>query len=380
VRLAFLLSLVFLPLVGASSIAAADESALTLQGPKATTFGHGVDFAGRLSPKVDEATIRLYRGSLFIAATTLRGDGTYRFNVRLGRPGPFHVAWGRTVSKPILVRIIPKLRASIEGERLAGRPLALKATLEPAYAGSLRVRVVRGGRETYRDGFSGRARVRLGTSDIDAFRVVADVVPARGYTPVRRSIRVALRAPELELGDSDPLVGGLVRRLGSLGYAAPSPGPTFDEEVLQSVYAFQKAQRLERTGVADTRFWRRLASPQPVVPRFASPASHIEIDKGRQILIVVRNGRTAFISPVSTGGGYYTPVGRFAIGRKIPGYDPSPLGVLYKPMYFYGGYAIHGNPSVPPYPASHGCVRVPNFVADRLFASEPYGEAVIIYE
>ena len=73
------------------------------------------------------------------------------------------------------------------------------------------------------------------------------------------------------------------------------------------------------------------------------------------------------------------PVGRFAIGRKVPGYDPSPLGVLYKPMYFYGGYAIHGNPSVPPYPASHGCIRVPHFVPDRLFESEPYGEVVIVY-
>ena len=51
----------------------------------------------------------------------------------------------------------------------------------------------------------------------------------------------------------------------------------------------------------------------------------------------------------------------------------------YKPMYFYGGYAIHGNPSVPPYPASHGCVRVPNFVADRLYNTQGYGEAVIIY-
>ena len=97
--------------------------------------------------------------------------------------------------------------------------------------------------------------------------------------------------------------------------------------------------------------------------------------------MVVRNGRAVLISPVSTAGiaGYFTPLGRFAIGRKVPGYDPSPLGVLYKPMYFYGGYAIHGSPSIPPYPASHGCVRVPNFVADRLYESEPYGEAVIVY-
>ena len=62
----------------------------------------------------------------------------------------------------------------------------------------------------------------------------------------------------------------------------------------------------------------------------------------------------------------------------MTGYDPSPLGVLLNPMYFVGGYAIHGNPSVPPYPASHGCVRVPNFVIYRLFGSEPYGETVYV--
>ena len=152
-----------------------------------------------------------------------------------------------------------------------------------------------------------------------------------------------------------------------------------DSDAQQAVYAFQKAQRLERTGTADAAFWRRLARPAEIVPRHRFPSSHIEIDKARQILMVVRDGRAVLVSPVSTGGGYWTPEGRFSIIRKIPGYDPSPLGVLYKPMYFYGGYAIHGNPSVPPYPASHGCVRVPNFVADRLYSTEPYGEAVIVY-
>ena len=141
------------------------------------------------------------------------------------------------------------------------------------------------------------------------------------------------------------------------------------------------AQRLERTGAADAAFWRRLANPVEIVPRHRFPSSHIEIDKQRQILMVVRNGRATLVTGVSTAGiaGYFTPLGHFAIGRKVPGYDPSPLGVLYKPMYFYGGYAIHGSPSIPPYPASHGCVRVPNFVADRLYESEPYGEAVIVY-
>jgi lipoprotein-anchoring transpeptidase ErfK/SrfK len=39
---------------------------------------------------------------------------------------------------------------------------------------------------------------------------------------------------------------------------------------------------------------------------------------------------------------------------------------MYSPWYFYGGYAIHGSSSVPPYPASHGCVRVTTWDADFL--------------
>jgi len=61
------------------------------------------------------------------------------------------------------------------------------------------------------------------------------------------------------------------------------------------------------------------------------------------------------------------------------GFDPSPLGTLYDPMYFRGSYAIHGNPSVPPYPASHGCVRVPMWLAPHLYATNPYGETVYVY-
>src|SRR5204862_73261 len=63
----------------------------------------------------------------------------------------------------------------------------------------------------------------------------------------------------------------------------------------------------------------------------------------------------------------------------LVGFDPSPLGTLYVPLYFTGGYAIDGNPSVPPYPASHGCVRVPTWVAPYLYRTIPYGETVYVY-
>jgi lipoprotein-anchoring transpeptidase ErfK/SrfK len=53
--------------------------------------------------------------------------------------------------------------------------------------------------------------------------------------------------------------------------------------------------------------------------------------------------------------------------------------VLYYPAYFLRGFAIHGYPDVPTYPASHGCVRVPMWVASRLYELHPYGYTVRIY-
>src|SRR5205085_1606732 len=141
--------------------------------------------------------------------------------------------------------------------------------------------------------------------------------------------------------------------------------------VLDGLYAFQKVQGLPRTGVADAATWAALLHPRLPKPRYPEPSNHLEVDKVHQVLYVVRGGAVSTIVPVSTAGvpGDYTPTGRFAIYRKVTGFDPSPLGVLYDPMYFTGGYAIHGNPSVPPYPASHGCIRVPMWVIPALYAT-----------
>jgi lipoprotein-anchoring transpeptidase ErfK/SrfK len=49
-------------------------------------------------------------------------------------------------------------------------------------------------------------------------------------------------------------------------------------------------------------------------------------------------------------------------------------------MTFHTHYAIHGFPSVPTYPASHGCVRVPIWIADWLYQQSPVGERVYVYE
>jgi L,D-transpeptidase catalytic domain/Putative peptidoglycan binding domain len=354
---------------------------LTLKAPKATAYLHRIEFVGRLSPTAPDARVRLMRGTTLVATGRVRPDGTFRIPVRLASPGPFHAVWLGARSSEVTVRIRPRLDAQLLGSRVVGTPLRLVANLSPAKAGFVRVQVIRGGQVGFDRRYAGRAEVSLGTRETGALRVRVTSVPKPGYDPLFRELRTTLRPPTLALGTTSPAVAELARRLSALHYAVPSLSSTFGDDFVQSVYAFQKVQGLERTGAVNAAFWTHLENPRVPQPRFREPASHLEIDKTHQVLYVVRGGKIALISPVSTAGiaGYYTPEGRFAIYRKVVGYDPSPLGVLLNPMYFYGGYAIHGNPSVPPYPASHGCIRVPNFVIYRLFGSEPYGETVYVY-
>ncbi len=379
VRRAF--AVIIVVLAWPASSTAQSGPALTLKAPKATTYLHKVDFAGRLSPHAKDARVRLLRGTTLVATAPVRADGSFVIPVRIANPGPFHVAWLHTSSPEVTVRIRPRLETQLVGSRVAGAPLHLVASLEPTSAGRVRVQVVRSGRVGFDRSFPGRAQVSLGTTAVGPLQVRVSTLPKPGFEPLSRELATMLRPPNLAVGTTSAAVAELARRLSALHYVVPSLSSTFSDDFVQSVYAFQKVQGLERTGSVDTAFWTRLEAPRIPQPRYREPGGHIEIDKTHQVLYLVRDGAIALISPVSTAGiaGYHTPEGRFAIYRKVVGFDPSPLGVLLDPMYFVGGYAIHGNPSVPPYPASHGCVRVPNFVIYRLFPSEPYGEAVYVY-
>lgn len=119
---------------------------------------------------------------------------------------------------------------------------------------------------------------------------------------------------------------------------------------------------------------------------------HVEVDLDRQVLLLTNDeGVVKTILPVSTGSGQhykekrmsglaYTPRGRFRIYNKLSGWRKSPLGLLYYPNYFSDGVAIHGNPSVPHSPRSHGCVRIPMFAASEISRQLPVGTIVLIYD
>jgi lipoprotein-anchoring transpeptidase ErfK/SrfK len=196
--------------------------------------------------------------------------------------------------------------------------------------------------------------------------------------------------PGLGRGSTGPAVKALEQRLADLHYDAGAVDGMFDAATVHAVTAFQKTVGMDRTGRATDDVVARIAAsgdPEPMLG--TGGANRVEIDLKRQVLFVWKDGKLLRILPVSTGSGQkycvdgacamaVTPGGSFKVGRKIRGLHISPLGQLYNPLFFNGGIAMHGSPSVPTYPASHGCIRVPMNSTVWLFDTVSAGTPVYV--
>jgi hypothetical protein len=267
----------------------------------------------------------------------------------------------------------PVLETRLAGSRAVGEPLRLIAAVKPAAAGALRIRVWRNGRLTYDQTGGAAARVGLRTRRAASYRIAVSLVASPGFVAVTRRLATDVVRPHLGLRSHGPAVRALERRLASLGYLLPRIDASYRLDTYEAVLAFQKVNGLPWTGRVDPRTWRALSRARTPMPRYRG--THIEVSKGRQYLLVVKNSRVTTILHVSTGATGNTPLGRWHVYRKVSGWD----WVLWYPMYFLRGFAIHGYPSVPAYPASHGCVRVPMWIAPRLNAQHPYDTTVYVY-
>ena len=185
----------------------------------------------------------------------------------------------------------------------------------------------------------------------------------------------------LRRGSSGPAVLLLEQRLTDLGYWVANVDERFDTGTHHAVVALQKAAGLDRDGVVGPA--TRDAIDRGVRPSARTSDGHvIEVDLTRQLLLVVDDGTVSEIHDTSTGrSAGTTPVGTWTTTREIDGYRHAPLGTLYRPKYFYRGVAIHGYPSVPPSPASHGCVRVTYPAMDHLWetGAVPIGTTIEVY-
>lgn len=179
-------------------------------------------------------------------------------------------------------------------------------------------------------------------------------------------------------------------RLADLGYWVRLDVTELDDSLRYALIAFQKIAGRPRTGTLtldELQALRKACKPVALEEGYL----HIEVDLSRQVLFIVGGEEAVLrILPISSGSGQLftsegeprraiTPGGRFTVYRKLNGWRKSPLGLLYYPNYINQGIAIHSNPSVPTYPASHGCIRIPMFAAEEFSQIVKIGTVVIVY-
>jgi peptidoglycan hydrolase-like protein with peptidoglycan-binding domain len=186
--------------------------------------------------------------------------------------------------------------------------------------------------------------------------------------------------PQLRLPPPDAGTRNLQQQLIELGYLLPGDddgrsGPATQNAIL----AFQKWERLNRTGLLDARTKSRLASashPLPVTQ--GGPGKRAEILLDRQVALLIKDNQVVRTIPVSSGKpSTPTPPGDYRVYAKISRWWSTPFREwLPWALPFVGGIAFHEFQDVPVFPASHGCVRQSFTVARWTFGFAQVGMPV----
>jgi lipoprotein-anchoring transpeptidase ErfK/SrfK len=189
------------------------------------------------------------------------------------------------------------------------------------------------------------------------------------YTPPKRNLYEGMKGADVK---------AMQQRLNALKYNPGKIDGTFGPDTLEAVWAFQEVNRVKVTGVIDSATKYALVHPRAYRAHDPKQAStRVEINLTIHVLVFYRNNQIALVTHNSTGGHYWypcgsgqcfaqTPTGEFHALYFVAGWDQGPLGAMFNPTFFnYDGYAIHGEPDseVPIQPVSHGCVRIPDYIA-----------------
>jgi hypothetical protein len=196
-------------------------------------------------------------------------------------------------------------------------------------------------------------------------------------TMVSKARRLLVLTPRAAPGARGPLVRLLQSRLAGLHYSVPGSG-RFDAATARAVVAYRKVRGMSRVAYVSATLVRGLLAGRGAFkPRYPDHGKHVEVDLSRQVLVLVERGRVYRIYAVSSGkASTPTVLGKFRVYSKTFGTNAK--GMVHS-SYFIGGYAVHGYPSVPTFPASHGCVRVPIPNALAIFSWLRIGDRVDVY-
>jgi len=176
---------------------------------------------------------------------------------------------------------------------------------------------------------------------------------------------------------SGAVVRLLQKGLAKLHYSTSRNG-IYDDATARAVMAWRKVMRMARTFTASASVVRGvLAGRGRFKVRYPRHGHHVEADLSRQVLVLIDRGKVRRIYHMSSGKpSTPTVLGSFRVYRKTPGTNSH--GMVHS-SYFIGGYAIHGYASVPAYPASHGCLRVPIPNAWSIYTRVRMGDIVDVY-
>jgi L,D-transpeptidase catalytic domain len=201
---------------------------------------------------------------------------------------------------------------------------------------------------------------------------------ARAPFMVSKNVGVWVVAPSAFPGERSFSVRILQAQLSALHYVVGEPG-VLDDRTQRAVLAFRKMVNLPRTMVADATVFDALATGEGAFPvEFPSHGRHVEGDLTHQVLALIgADGQVQSLYPLSSGKpSTPTTLGSFHVYERTPGVNN--VGMVDS-SYFNGGDAIHGYPEVPPFAASHGCLRVPIPDALTIYDWVALGTPVDVY-
>lgn len=206
-------------------------------------------------------------------------------------------------------------------------------------------------------------RVRLLFGGRSVSRTVRRVSLARPIT--MRYLRTpdvpVPKPPPFRLPAPDAATLQAQKRLIRIGFlVAGDADGRFGPKTSQALLAFQKFERLTRSGVLDASTRASLPAatrPRPVTLGAGGRRAEILLD--RQVALLIQNNRVVRTIAVSTGKpSTPTPPGSYRVYAKIPRWWSTPFREwLPWALPFVGGIAFHQYAIVPAYAASHGCVR-----------------------
>ena len=270
--------------------------------------------------------------------------------------------------------VAPRTRLVVQGHStpfVAGQVATLEVYRRGRLIATKRAAIARTAR-------GGIAVFRLKVRRRGSFRLLVRH-PATAAQQGFRSRSVKVKAVVLRAGQGARGRGVLLlqRGLRRLGFAVPVTG-FYDGGTARAVLAFRKTNHLARNGYAGTRVYSLVLRGRGAFkPRFPTAGRHVEFDWSRQVLALIDRGRARRVYHASSGkASTPTVFGAFRFYRKQPGTNSH--GMLHS-NYFVGGYAVHGYPSVPIYPASHGCIRVPNPNAYDIDRQISLGQRIFVY-